>query len=81
VKGDIRKLADKLGIMFKNGAPYVPEHQGRIERAGRLLIESARTSTIDSSLPEELWPLAIRHAAIVANLLLTRTNENQLAPL
>ena len=81
VKGPMRLLANKLGITFRNGAPYVPKHQGRIERAGRVLMEAARASTIDSNIPEELWPYAVRHAAVVANLLPTRTNIDNRSPL
>ena len=47
----------KEQIHIRNGAPYVPAHQGKIERAGQTLMTSARALGIDAELPDTLWPL------------------------
>lgn len=69
------------GIHHRTGAPWVSAHQGRIERAGRALMEMARTTTIGGDLPEFLWPLAVEHACRIANVLPTTANIDNTSPI
>jgi hypothetical protein len=55
------------GFEVEYAAPYTPEQNGAIERAGRILSERARALRIDAQLPHELWPEAFRTAAYLTD--------------
>lgn len=68
------------GILFQTTPPYTAEPNGRIERAGATLVQTARAFLIDSRLPEFLWPYAMQWAATILNLLPTAANKNNESP-
>ncbi|KAI6777540.1 transposase, partial [Emericellopsis cladophorae] len=73
--------AKAKGIIVKTGAPYVSAHQGKVERAGRTLMDSARADCIDADIPQHLWPLAIEHAAYITNHMPTAANDDSEPPI
>lgn len=58
---------DFKGIEIFHSAPYIDEHKGFIERAGRTLIEMARSMRIAANLPEKLWPQIFQTAVYLHN--------------
>ncbi|KAK2743933.1 hypothetical protein CKAH01_18362 [Colletotrichum kahawae] len=48
---------------------------GSIERAGRTIIEAARTQLVDANLPEELWDYSLDSTVQVLNLLPQDTKD------
>jgi transposase InsO family protein len=63
----------QLGIAIKFSAAYAPQQNGSAERSGGVLVAKARAIRIESSLPEQLWPEAMRAAGYLANRSLTRS--------
>lgn len=66
--------------MVRTGVPHCPQHQGRVEKAGDTILRGARAQTIDAELPEELWPFAVKHSALLTNILPTAANDDSRSP-
>jgi hypothetical protein len=47
---------DGEGMEILHSAPYIDAQKGFIERAGRTIIEMARSMRIAARMPEKLWP-------------------------
>ncbi|CAI7780319.1 unnamed protein product, partial [Closterium sp. NIES-53] len=50
-------------------------------RANRTIIEGGRTILVDSGLPLRFWPLAIRHATVIKNRVLTHVGGQHWVPM
>ncbi|CAI7854092.1 unnamed protein product [Closterium sp. NIES-54] len=59
------------GIKQQLTTAFTPQSNGMAERANRTIIEGGRTILVDSGLPLRFWPLAIRHATVIKNWVLT----------
>ncbi|KAL6411722.1 integrase core domain protein [Ilyonectria robusta] len=77
----MRKWAAKEGITARWSTPYTPEQNGRVERAGRALVEAARSVCIETNLPQELWPLYMEASVYINNRLPTSSNKNNDSPI
>ncbi|KAL0940723.1 reverse transcriptase domain protein [Colletotrichum truncatum] len=64
------------GTRHNTTIAYTPSMNGTIERAGRTIVEGARTQLIDMSLPEELWDYSIDSVTQILNLLPTPSKGN-----
>ena len=53
-------LENKIRLEFT--APYSPHQNGKCERSHRSVFEMARSFLLDSGLPRNLWPFAVRMA-------------------
>jgi IS30 family transposase len=62
-------FAKQFGIVIRESAPRTPEQNGKAEVVDRHIIKKARSIRINAVLPENLWPLAVKHTVDVANLL------------
>lgn len=62
----------KKGIQWTESLPYTPEQNGTAERAGKTMIERARSLIVDSRLPKTLWPEAFNAAVHIINRTPTR---------
>ncbi|CAI7760041.1 unnamed protein product, partial [Closterium sp. NIES-53] len=60
---------------------YTPQSNGVAERANRTIIEGGRTILVDSGLPLRFWPLAIRHATVIKNQVLTHVGGQHWVPM
>lgn len=79
VNENLKSFLESKAIIHKTSAPYTPQQNGRIERAIRTVVESARTLLLDSKLPYELWAEAINTAVYVLNRT-TGTNSRDKSP-
>ncbi|CAI7775129.1 unnamed protein product, partial [Closterium sp. NIES-53] len=59
------------GIKQQLTTAYTPQSNGVAERANQTIIECGRTILVDSGLPLRFWPLAICHATVIKNRVLT----------
>ncbi|KAL0937276.1 KilA-N domain-containing protein [Colletotrichum truncatum] len=64
------------GTRHNTTIAHTPSMNGTIERAGRTIVEGARTQLIDMSLPEELWDYSIDSVTQILNLLPTPSKGN-----
>jgi hypothetical protein len=55
------------GIAIERSAPRSPQQNGVAERSGGVITKRARTMRIESRLPENLWPEAVRTAVHLMN--------------
>ncbi|CAI7907375.1 unnamed protein product [Closterium sp. NIES-53] len=60
---------------------YTPQSNGVAERANPTIIEGGRTILVDSGLPLRFWPLAIRHATVIKNRVLTHVGGQHWVPM
>ncbi|CAI7757447.1 unnamed protein product [Closterium sp. NIES-53] len=68
---EFRSWLKRHGIKQQLTTTYTPQSNGVAERANRTIIEGGRTILVDSGLPLRFWPLAIRHAIVIKNRVLT----------
>ncbi|CAI7799128.1 unnamed protein product [Closterium sp. NIES-53] len=69
------------GIKQQLTMASTPESNGVAERANRTIIEGGRTILVDSGLPLPFWPLAIRHATVIKNRVLTHLRGHHWVPM
>ncbi|CAI7817696.1 unnamed protein product [Closterium sp. NIES-54] len=69
------------GIKQQLTTAYTPRSNGVAERANRTIIEGGRTIFVDSGLPLWFWPLAIRHATVIKNRVLTHVGGQHWVPM
>ncbi|CAI7921209.1 unnamed protein product, partial [Closterium sp. NIES-53] len=68
---EFRSWLKRHGMKQQLTTAYIPQSNGVAERANRTIIEGGRTILVDSGLPLRFWPLAIRHATVIKNPVLT----------
>ncbi|CAI7783632.1 unnamed protein product [Closterium sp. NIES-53] len=68
------------GIKQQLTMAYTPQSNSVAERANRTIIEGGRTILVDSGLPLRFWPLAIRHAIVIKNQVLTHVGGQHWVP-
>lgn len=65
----LRRQLAEVGVEKVESPPYVPQMNGKAERAGGVVAATARTMLLASGLPERFWPLAWHAAVHVRNRL------------
>ncbi|CAI7909702.1 unnamed protein product [Closterium sp. NIES-54] len=78
---DFRSWLKRHGIKQQLTMAYTPQSNGVAERANRTIIEGGRTILVDSGLPLRFWPLAIRHATVIKNRVLTHVGGQHWVPM
>ncbi|CAI7816388.1 unnamed protein product [Closterium sp. NIES-53] len=69
------------GGLLVHGGGALLSSNGVAERANRTIIEGGRTILVDSGLPLRFWPLAIRHATVIKNRVLTHVGGQLWVPM
>ncbi|KAI1003297.1 hypothetical protein K3495_g4909 [Podosphaera aphanis] len=79
MEGSIGKEASKILDKFKltrlPSAPETPAQNGAAEASGKVIVNTARTIRIASSLPKNLWPWLCETAAYLLNRTPTKKLE------
>ncbi|CAI7886517.1 unnamed protein product [Closterium sp. NIES-53] len=78
---EFRSWLKRHGIKQQLITTYTPQSKGVAERANRTIIEGGRTILVDSGLPLQFWPLAIRHATVINNRVLTHVEGQHWVPM
>ncbi|CAI7809281.1 unnamed protein product [Closterium sp. NIES-54] len=78
---EFRSWLKRHGIKKQLTTAYTPQSNGVAERANRTIIEDGRTILVDSGLPLRFWPLAIRHATVIKNRVLTHVGGQHWVPM
>ncbi|CAI7860669.1 unnamed protein product [Closterium sp. NIES-54] len=78
---EFRSWLKRHGIKQQLTTAYTPQSNGVVERANRTIIEGGRTILVDSGLPLRFWPLAIRHATVIKNRVLTHVGGQHWVPM
>ncbi|CAI7860715.1 unnamed protein product [Closterium sp. NIES-54] len=78
---EFRSWLKRHGIKQQLTTAYTPQSNGVAERANRTIIEGGRTILVDSVLPLRFWPLAIRHATVIKNRVLTHVGGQNWVPM
>ncbi|CAI7756138.1 unnamed protein product, partial [Closterium sp. NIES-54] len=78
---EFRSWLKRHGIKQQLTTAYTPQSNGMAERANRTIIEGGRTILVDSGLPLRFWPLAIRHATVIKNRVLTHVGGQHWVPM
>jgi hypothetical protein len=58
---------DMRGIRVERSAPDTPQQNGHAERSGSMIVAKARSLSIESRLPRDLWPELILTAVYILN--------------
>lgn len=67
VSGELRRVADSMGVTIDPCPPHTPQLNGVAERINKTLFEKARALLYDSKLPKNCWGYAIQVAAYLHN--------------
>ncbi|CAI7771911.1 unnamed protein product, partial [Closterium sp. NIES-53] len=78
---EFRSWLKQHGIKQQLTTAYTPQSNGVAERANRTIIEGGRTILVDSGLPLRFWPLAICHATVIKNRVLTHVGGQHWVPM
>ncbi|CAI7739829.1 unnamed protein product [Closterium sp. NIES-54] len=78
---EFRSWLKRHGIKQQLTTTYTSQSNGVAERANRTIIEGGRTILVDSGPPLRFWPLAIRHATIIKNRVLTHVGGQHWVPM
>ncbi|CAI7750300.1 unnamed protein product [Closterium sp. NIES-53] len=78
---EFRSWLKRHGIKQQLTTAYTPQSNGVAERANRTILEGGRTMLVDSGLPLRFWPLAIRHATVIKNRVLTHVGGQHWVPM
>ncbi|CAI7878528.1 unnamed protein product [Closterium sp. NIES-53] len=78
---EFRSWLKRHGIKQQLTTPYTPQSNGVAERANRTIIEGGRTILVDSGLPLRFSPLAICHATVTKNRVLTHVGGQHWVPM
>ncbi|CAI7883356.1 unnamed protein product [Closterium sp. NIES-53] len=78
---DFRSWLKRHGIKQQLTTAYTSQSNGVAERANLTIIEGGRTILVDSGLPLRFWPLAIRHATVIKNRVLTHVGGHCWVPM
>ncbi|CAI7904110.1 unnamed protein product [Closterium sp. NIES-53] len=78
---EFRSWLKRHGIKQHLTTAYTPQSNGVAERANRTIIEGGRTILVDSGLPLRFRPLAIRHATVIKNRVLTHVGGQHWVPM
>ncbi|CAI7825837.1 unnamed protein product [Closterium sp. NIES-54] len=78
---EFRSWLKRHGIKQQLTTAYTPQSNSVAERANRTIIEGGRTILVDSGLPLRFWPLAIRHATVIKNRVLTHVGGQHWVPM
>ncbi|CAI7899045.1 unnamed protein product [Closterium sp. NIES-54] len=81
LRAEFRSWLNWHGIKQQLTTAYTPQSNGVAERANRTIIEGGRTILVDSGLPLRFWPLAIRHATVIKNRVLTHVGGRHWVPM
>ena len=63
----IKQYCEEEGIICEFSVTRTPEQNGFAERAGGIIISTARALILDSGLPKNLWPEAVNTAVYLIN--------------
>ncbi|CAI7872025.1 unnamed protein product, partial [Closterium sp. NIES-54] len=78
---EFRSWLKRHGIKQHLTTAYTPRSNDVAERVNRTIIEGGRTILVDSGLPLRFWPLAIRHATVIKNRVLTHVGGQHWVPM
>ncbi|CAI7782939.1 unnamed protein product [Closterium sp. NIES-54] len=78
---EFRSWLKRHGIKQQLTTAYTPQSNGVAERANRTIIEGGRTILAYSGLPLRFSPLAIRHATVIKNRVLTHVGGQHWVPM
>ena len=67
ISGDFENVLTKNKIKSELSCYYSPHQNGTAERSWRTLFEMGRCLLIQSGLPKNLWPYAVKAAAYIRN--------------
>ena len=60
MQGGFLKICLERGIWAEKSVPYVPQQNGKAEKANRTLLEMTRSMLLHANLPKEYWGYAVR---------------------
>ena len=79
INKNLEQFFEEKGVVIGTSASRCAEQNGRIERANRTIIESARTMLCENNFPKNLWGEAVNTAVYALNRVLS-TNNRQMTP-
>jgi len=77
---EIRAYCEKKGIAYRPIVPLSSEMNGPIEKAGRWIMDLARTTLLQRNCPQSDWPYAEAAAVHVINFIPSDRNPNGECP-
>jgi len=78
--GKLTTWSDQLGVEVWKTTKHTPWFNGKSERAGKEIMERARTIMIDNNIPHHLWPFVVESVMKILNLLPTKGNPGMKSP-
>lgn len=78
--GRMRIYCDQVGIIQQPSEPYEHQHNGRIERFNRTLMERTRALLFEAKMTNKYWPYAMYAATYIINRSPTSALEDNITP-
>ena len=67
VSSKFQEFCDQEGIIHEVTHPYIPQHNGAVERKNRTIMNMVRIMLKGKSLPKYLWGKAVSTAVFILN--------------
>nr|GEX43925.1 hypothetical protein [Tanacetum cinerariifolium] len=67
-------------IIVHRTPPYMPQHNGVLERRNRTLLDMVRSMMSQTTLPKSFWDYALETAARILNIVLTKKRDTLTKP-
>ena len=76
----LKKFLDDNGVKLELSTPYLPQQNGRSERANRIVLDGARSMLHCAKLPLNLWNFAVKAKTFLLNRTPCKNSGRLLVP-
>ena len=73
---ELVKAAENLGWVHQTSTPHRPEGNSLTERRVGIAVQGTRCNLVQSGLPHQFWPFALRHSCFARNVIAKNAEQS-----